>query len=249
MAGHPTIGTAFALASRRTRRSPAPRARCSAMASARCRWISPGRAVARLRLDDPVAAGVWPAGRRRSANSRSRPGRGADRHHRNGLPVQEVSCGVPFLIVPLASRAALDPGVDDGGRRRSARRVVGPDGVVEVFLFSTEPDADGATSTAGCSRRAWESRRTRRPEPRAARSAAYLVEQGLFAAGGRTNRQPAGREDGEAQLAPLASTRLPGRSRAAGGRAGGPGRRGHRRDARGREDVIGRAEGSLDPAG
>jgi trans-2,3-dihydro-3-hydroxyanthranilate isomerase len=61
-----------------------------------------------------------------------------------GLPVQEVSCGVPFLLVPIISRAAVD-------RARADARILA--GLAErlggrhlgVFLFSTAAGDDDAT--------------------------------------------------------------------------------------------------------
>src|SRR3990172_3256390 len=61
-----------------------------------------------------------------------------------GLPVQEVSCGATFLFVPMATRAAVDRASLDraamGGfleRLQMQRR--------GVFLFSKEPGGDDAT--------------------------------------------------------------------------------------------------------
>ncbi|MBE3134722.1 MAG: PhzF family phenazine biosynthesis protein, partial [Acidobacteria bacterium] len=55
------------------------------------------------------------------------------------------SCGVPFLMVPLATRAAVDAaGLDRGGLGRLCQ-VLGV-ASVEVFLFSTEPAGDDATA-------------------------------------------------------------------------------------------------------
>ena len=60
------------------------------------------------------------------------------------LPVQVVSCGVPFLFVPLATRQAVDEATAAAGAlaallRSSTRDASG------VFLFSTERAADRAT--------------------------------------------------------------------------------------------------------
>jgi trans-2,3-dihydro-3-hydroxyanthranilate isomerase len=61
-----------------------------------------------------------------------------------GHPVQEVSCGVPFVFVPLATRSAVDSAMISGG---------GFDAFIKssnvsshgVFLFSAEPGGDRAT--------------------------------------------------------------------------------------------------------
>jgi trans-2,3-dihydro-3-hydroxyanthranilate isomerase len=60
----------------------------------------------------------------------------------SSMPVQEVSCGVPFLFVPLASRrdvdsASVNPAALDALLRQSKSH--------GVFLFSAEPASDGAT--------------------------------------------------------------------------------------------------------
>ncbi|MDQ3489409.1 MAG: PhzF family phenazine biosynthesis protein [Acidobacteriota bacterium] len=61
-----------------------------------------------------------------------------------GLPIQAVSCGVPFLFVPIATRAAVDEVVID---RRALVRACQAAEINElpVFLFSSEAGADEAT--------------------------------------------------------------------------------------------------------
>lgn len=60
------------------------------------------------------------------------------------LPVQEVSCGSAFFFAPLATRAAVDR-VQMNGRELDA--VFKAAGVTRrgIFVFTTEPGADGAT--------------------------------------------------------------------------------------------------------
>jgi trans-2,3-dihydro-3-hydroxyanthranilate isomerase len=60
-------------------------------------------------------------------------------------PLQEISCGLPFVYVPLTSRAAVDECVLDP---RALETVFSAAGFVRrnVFLFSTEPAGDGATA-------------------------------------------------------------------------------------------------------
>ena len=55
-----------------------------------------------------------------------------------GLPVEEVSCGVPFIYVPLASRAAVDAAEPDLRAMRALRSAF-PGGHNAVFLFAVEP--------------------------------------------------------------------------------------------------------------
>jgi len=60
------------------------------------------------------------------------------------LPVQEVSCGVPFLVVPIASRRAVDAISVDLRALRALLAREGFDPDLPVFVFSLEPGADGA---------------------------------------------------------------------------------------------------------
>jgi trans-2,3-dihydro-3-hydroxyanthranilate isomerase len=64
-----------------------------------------------------------------------------------GLPIQMVSCGVPFLCVPLATRSAVDRAAVD---RRAATRLCGDAGLPELatFFFTTAGDPQpGASQT------------------------------------------------------------------------------------------------------
>ena len=58
--------------------------------------------------------------------------------------MQSVSCGVPFLFVPIVTRDAVDRAVVDQNRLSRLCRALGI--AEEVFLFSTEPGDDGATA-------------------------------------------------------------------------------------------------------
>ncbi len=64
---------------------------------------------------------------------------------RPGVPPQEVSCGSPFFMVPLVSRAAVDQAVVD---IRAAAAMFEAAKITRrgLFIFSTEPGADGATA-------------------------------------------------------------------------------------------------------
>lgn len=53
-----------------------------------------------------------------------------------GLPVQRVSCGLPYTIVPLATRAAVDRAIPD------ARELD-----FEAYLFTLEPGAHDSATT------------------------------------------------------------------------------------------------------
>jgi trans-2,3-dihydro-3-hydroxyanthranilate isomerase len=62
-----------------------------------------------------------------------------------GLPVEEVSCGVPYLCLPLATRAAVDAANPDmpALRRLASAFAVGH---VGVYLFTLEPTGPGVTA-------------------------------------------------------------------------------------------------------
>ena len=61
------------------------------------------------------------------------------------MPVQVVSCGLPYVLVPLVSRAAVDSATID---RPAYDRLLNGAAVDAngVFLFSTEPATDTATA-------------------------------------------------------------------------------------------------------
>ena len=59
------------------------------------------------------------------------------------LPVQDVSCGLTFLLVPVGSREAVDRAVSDGGALRRLRSSTGID--LPIFLFAMLPP--GSTHT------------------------------------------------------------------------------------------------------
>src|SRR5260221_9798342 len=61
------------------------------------------------------------------------------------LPVQVVSCGLPFLMVPIATADAVDSIEVDGSKLKAFEREQGLDGV-GFFVFS--PSVVGASATA-----------------------------------------------------------------------------------------------------
>ena len=153
--------------------------------------------AARLRLDGSEdAGGARPrvAGRRHPARRSARRPSTLDRA--TGLPIEEISCGVPFIYVPLASRAAVDAAEPDLRALRALRSAF-PGGHNAVFMFAVEPAGSdvtvysrmfapglgvaedpatgGASGPLGC----------------------YLVAHDLVPRRGWTRHgQPAGREDG-----------------------------------------------------
>jgi trans-2,3-dihydro-3-hydroxyanthranilate isomerase len=143
MAGHPTIGTAFALAREGVIAPGQPEIVFGLGVGpirVRLRWDGQRLAFAEMQqlpptFGDPitdlggVAAALNLQGNDLAA-SRS--------------PVQTVSCGVPFLFVPLATRDAVDRAVVD---QTALRRLCAGLGIAEeVFIFSTQPGEDGATA-------------------------------------------------------------------------------------------------------
>jgi trans-2,3-dihydro-3-hydroxyanthranilate isomerase len=142
-AGHPTIGTAYVLARQGlvppgTERivlgegiGPVPVELDWNGDEVRFAWMDQLEPTFGLSVDDTagVAAALGLA-----------PGDIA-----TGLPVQEVSCGATFLIVPITSREAVDRAVVDGAQMRSVLETAGvpPRG---LFLYSTESAGDDATA-------------------------------------------------------------------------------------------------------
>jgi len=143
MAGHPTVGSTFALAL------------AGVIPPGRPRWVfglnvgptpvdidwDGGRPVFAWMTQQrpvfgPVVADVEAAAR--AAGLDAAAVRAA------GLPVQEVSCGVPFVFIPLATRAQVDaasPNLDVFDRLCEAAGVDNH----AMFVFSREPGPDGAT--------------------------------------------------------------------------------------------------------
>ena len=59
------------------------------------------------------------------------------------LPVQQVSCGVPFLLAPLRDRKAVDRAMSDAAAFRRFMTATGLD--LAIFLFSIDPAASAET--------------------------------------------------------------------------------------------------------
>lgn len=142
MAGHPTIGSTFALAIEgRIRRGQ----------DQFVFELGVGLTPVSLEWDDQGLSFAWMTQPLPTFGARidDRPALAAaialeERSLMKDLPVQVVSCGVPFIFVPLATRSAVDAVAID---RRALLRVCGAAGVDElpVFFFTTEPAGDGAT--------------------------------------------------------------------------------------------------------
>ena len=141
MAGHPTIGSTFALA--------------------HAGVISPGasRFVFGLGVGPVPVDLEWEGGRLRFAwMTQLNPTFGPALDARDGvaasiglgaadlvgnLPVQQVSCGVPFLIVPIGSREAVDRALSDASAFRRLATSTGID--LPIFLFALSPPGSSDT--------------------------------------------------------------------------------------------------------
>jgi trans-2,3-dihydro-3-hydroxyanthranilate isomerase len=135
MAGHPTIGTTFALA------------HLGVIPAGKDRWVF-GLGVG----PTPVEL-TWQGGALDFAWMDQRPPQYREPVSRAdvigacgidpsaidamGLPVEDVSCGVPFTFVPMQSRAAVDAVEPDLGAMRRLESAF-PGGHVGVFVFTTE---------------------------------------------------------------------------------------------------------------
>ena len=143
MAGHPTIGSTFALAIEgviaRGREQfvfelgvgPTP---------VSLEWSASGLTFAWMTQKLPV---FGPPMTNREAVAQAIGLSAADLIE--GLPIQTVSCGVPFLFVPIATRRAVDAiGID----RRALLRCFKDAGLEELPSFFLTPDAAGAQDGA-----------------------------------------------------------------------------------------------------
>ena len=59
------------------------------------------------------------------------------------LPIQEVSCGVPFLLVPMMSRESVDRAVSEAAPLRRMGERIGAN--LPVFMFTTAPGSPDGT--------------------------------------------------------------------------------------------------------
>ena len=144
VAGHPTIGTVFALAGRGL--------------------IEPGRdrVVLGLGIGPTPVELEWEGKRLKFAWMEQRLpefggtlgdleavagalGIDPEAIRQTRLPVQQVSCGAPFLLVPVSTRAAVDGAMLE---RAAMGPLLDAAGLVRrgVFVFSLEPAGDGATA-------------------------------------------------------------------------------------------------------
>ena len=137
MAGHPTIGSTFALAHE------------GRIAAGRNRWtfgLGVGPTLVELTWADRALSFVWmdqrPPDYRQPASARADIVRAAgvdpDAVDATGLPVEEISCGAQFMLIPVQTRAAVDAAEPDLAAMRKLKSAF-PGNHVAVFVFSTEP--------------------------------------------------------------------------------------------------------------
>jgi trans-2,3-dihydro-3-hydroxyanthranilate isomerase len=143
MAGHPTIGSTFALAHLGT----IARGRESFVFGL---GVGPTRVELAWNADGLSFA--WmdqrPPEYRTPAVSATQVAQavGVDEaaYRTTGLPVEEISCGVPFIYIPLATRAAVDAAEPDMSALRRLRSAF-PSNHIGVFVFTTEATEPGVT--------------------------------------------------------------------------------------------------------
>jgi trans-2,3-dihydro-3-hydroxyanthranilate isomerase len=136
MAGHPVIGSTFALA------------RAGRIPPGRKQWtfgLNIGPLLVDLEWRAVDLSFVWMTQRlpefgrtfdQIDAIARA-VGVSADDIRATKLPVQEVSCGVPFVLVPIPSREAVDRGMPDPKALADLARQAGSSHFA-VYLFTTD---------------------------------------------------------------------------------------------------------------
>ena len=141
MAGHPTIGSTFALAHARVIRPGAARFVFGlgvGPVPVDLEWDGSGLRFAWMTQLTPA---FGPAIAARDLVAAALGLTSADLVP--DLPVQQISCGVPFLFVPLRSPDAVDRAVSDTA---AFRRLAGTTGIeVPIFLFATLPTGSSHT--------------------------------------------------------------------------------------------------------
>jgi trans-2,3-dihydro-3-hydroxyanthranilate isomerase len=144
MAGHPTIGSTFALAHLGT------------IARGRPSWVfglGVGPTRVEMTWENDALAFAWmdqrPPEVRRPVVSSELLARAAGVDHasflRTGLPAEEITCGVPYLFLPLASRADVDAAEPDVATLRSLQSAF-PNDHIGLLVFTTEATESGVSA-------------------------------------------------------------------------------------------------------
>ena len=149
MAGHPTIGTTFALAAE------------GVISRGRTDWVFElgiGPTPVSLEWNGDTLAFAWMTQPRPTfggvVSDRQALAASIGLHQADvmgNLPAEVVSCGVPFLFVPLASRRAVDAAAVDRKALVQCCRDAGID-ELPTFFFTTEGEADPAAAQTVYSR-------------------------------------------------------------------------------------------------
>jgi trans-2,3-dihydro-3-hydroxyanthranilate isomerase len=144
MAGHPTIGSTFALA------------KTGVIAPGRTRFtfgLNVGPTPVELDWQGHDVRFVWMTqlppsfGRVADGVAVARALGLSPDAVRGDLPVEEVSCGVPYLIVPLTDQSAVERAVADRGALRRLGDAIG--GILPVYLFAASPARSGRANRPG----------------------------------------------------------------------------------------------------
>jgi trans-2,3-dihydro-3-hydroxyanthranilate isomerase len=141
MAGHPTIGSTFALAHTGVIRPGASRFVFGlniGPVPVDLQWKDEGLGFAWMTQSTPAFGRVIDD----RAAVAATLGLALDDLAAN-LPVQEVSCGVPFLFVPLRDRNAVDRAMSDAAAFRRFMAAAALD--LAIFLFSIDPAGSAET--------------------------------------------------------------------------------------------------------
>ena len=144
MAGHPTVGSTFALARSGTIEEGRERFTYGlniGPTPVSLVWKNHELSFVWMTQNKPVFGEPMPDPARAAAALTLSPAAVAGTGH----PVQVVSCGVPFLFVPLATRMAVDSAVVSAGALESLLSDT-KTGAHGVFLFSAERSSDRATA-------------------------------------------------------------------------------------------------------
>jgi trans-2,3-dihydro-3-hydroxyanthranilate isomerase len=136
MAGHPTIGSTFALA------------HLHVISANRARWVfglNVGPTPVELSWSNNALVFAWMDQQRPDFRTPPTPaedifraiGLARESAAVSGLPIEEISCGTNYIFVPVATRADVDAAEPDAGRMRGLSSAF-PGDRTAVFVFSTE---------------------------------------------------------------------------------------------------------------
>ena len=179
MAGHPTVGSIYALVHE------------GVIPAGRDRFVfelGVGPTPVTLEWQDEALTAAW---MRQQAPQFGEPVEGAgqlaaalgltaDAVCPNGLPVQEVSCGLTFLLLPVATRAAIDGAAPNTSALDEYFAAVGLE-TRPVYLFTTESGNDGAASYSRMFAPAFGIAEDPATGSASGPLGAYLVEHGVVA--------------------------------------------------------------------